>query len=486
MTPNQSYTRNLTLLTDYYQISMMYSHFRNKLFHKEVVFDVYFRKNPCGTGYSLFAGLEQVIEYIQNLHFTEEDIEFLAKTYKYDKEFLDYLSDFRFTGNIWSVSEGTVVFPNEPIMRIQTNILEGHLVETAILNLINHQTLIATKASRVVFAANGDPVLEFGLRRAQGPDAGVYGARAAYIAGVVGTSNVLAGKLYSIPVKGTHAHAYIQSYSSELEAFLNFAEAFPNNLILLVDTYDTLGSGVPNAIKTFQIMKGKLGDQFKNYGIRLDSGDLAYLSKVARKMLDEAGFNDAQIVASNDLDENLIRDLKLQGAKIDVWGVGTNLITSSDCPSLGGVYKLVAEKEEDQFIPKIKISENPEKITTPGCKKVVRFYNKHTKMAILDLVMLQEEEIPTHDFIAFDPINIWKKKRVKDFVAKEILIPIFENGELVYTLPSIEEIRAHAKSELSTIDDEMKRLSNPHIYHVDLSRKLWDLKYDLINKERKR
>ncbi|TCS83711.1 nicotinate phosphoribosyltransferase [Tepidibacillus fermentans] len=486
MVQNKQNPRNLTMLTDYYQINMMYAHFKNDLLDKEVVFDVFYRKNPCGGGYAIFAGLEQVVEYIQNIRFTKEDVDYLATVHDYDPDFLQYLLDFRFTGEIWAAPEGTIVFPNEPILKVRTNVLEAQLIETTILNIINHQTLIATKASRVVYAADGDPVLEFGLRRAQGPDAGIYGARAAYIGGVSATSNVLAGKMFSIPIRGTHAHAYVQSYPSELEAFIAFAQAFPDNASLLVDTYDTLNSGVPNAIKTFKMMKERLGDQFQNFGIRLDSGDMAYLSKQARKMLDEAGFPDAKIVASNDLDELLIRDLKLQGAKIDIWGVGTNLITSRDCPSLGGVYKLVAEKEGDQLVPKIKISENPEKITTPGCKKVVRFYDRSTKKAILDLIMLEDEPIPQQDFIAFDPINIWKKKMIRNFVSKEILIPIFQSGQLVYSLPTLKEIRDYAKQELQTISEEMKRLHNPHIYHVDLSKKLWDLKYGLLNQERKR
>jgi len=479
-------TRNLTLLTDYYQINMMYAHYKNDLLNKEVVFDVFFRKNPCDSGYSIFAGLEQVIEYIKNIRFTQEDIDYLASVHQYDSNFLQFLLEFRFTGDMWAMPEGTIVFPNEPFIKIRTNILEAHLVETTILNIINHQTLIATKASRVVHAAAGDPVLEFGLRRAQGPDAGIYGARAAFIGGVNATSNVLAGKMFSIPIKGTHAHAYVQSYPTELEAFLAFSHAFPNNASLLVDTYDTLNRGVPNAIKTFQIMKEKLGDQFTNYGIRLDSGDLAYLSKRARRMLDEAGFPEATIVASNDLEEDIIRDLKLQGAKIDVWGVGTNLITSRECPSLGGVYKLVAEKEGEHLIPKIKISENPEKITTPGCKKVVRFYDRHTKKAMLDLIMLEDEEIPQEPFMAFDPINIWKKKEVRNFSFKELLLPIFQSGKQVYSIPDLDEIREYAKHELKTISVEMKRLHNPHIYHVDLSKKLWDLKYGLLNQSRKR
>lgn len=478
-------SRNLTLLTDYYQLSMVYAHYKNQLLNKEVVFDVFIRQNPCDGGYSLFAGLEQVTEYINNLKFTEEDIEYLQSTYPYEGGFLHFLRTFRFTGDIWSVPEGTVVFPNEPIMKIKTNLLEAHLVETTILNLINHQSLLATRASRVVYAADGDPVLEFGLRRAQGPDAGIYGARATYIGGVAGTSNVLAGKMFSIPVLGTHAHAFIQSYASELDAFLAFANVFPENATLLVDTYDTLNSGVPNAIKTFRIMKDKLGDGFKNYGIRLDSGDLAYLSKKARLMLDEAGFKEAKIIASNDLDEFLIRDLKLQGARINAWGVGTNLITSNGCSALGGVYKLAAEKENGTFIPRIKISENPEKITTPGCKKVVRFYDKHSNKGILDLIMLEDETIPQSDFIAFDPMNIWKRKKVHNFISKELLIPIFRQGKLVYELPSLLEIRKKAQQELNSLSDEVKRLKNPHIYHVDLSKTLWELKNELIEKGRK-
>ncbi len=482
----ENYTRNLTLLTDYYQINMMYAHYKNDLLSKEVVFDVFFRKNPCGSGYTIFAGLEQVIEYINGLSFTEEDIEYLRGTYPYDEEFFHYLTNFKFTGNLWAVPEGTVIFPSEPVIRIETNLLEAHLIETAILNIVNHQSLIATKASRILHAAENDPVLEFGLRRAQGPDAGIYGARAAYIGGVAATSNVLSGKLFNIPVKGTHAHAYVQSYPTELEAFLAFSEAFPNNAILLVDTYNTIKSGIPNAIETFKQMKYKYGEKFVNYGIRLDSGDLAYLSKVGRKMLDDAGFPEAKIVASNDLDEFLIRDLKLQGAKIDIWGVGTNLIVSKNCPSLGFVYKLVAEKEQDEFKPKIKISENPEKITTPGCKKSVRFYDQSTNRAILDLMMLKEEEIPKDEFVAFDPINTWKKKAMKNFIAKELLVPVFEQGTQIYQSPSLEEIKLNARQELASLSEEIRRLKNPHIYHVDLSQQLWDLKYDLINNERKR
>ncbi|EGL83090.1 nicotinate phosphoribosyltransferase [Caldalkalibacillus thermarum TA2.A1] len=472
---------NKTLLTDLYQINMMYAHYKNGKLNQQTVFDLYYRTNPGQSGYAIMAGLEQVVEYICQLSFTEEDIAYLRSVERYDENFIDYLKQFRFTGEIYAVPEGTVVFPHEPLLRVKAPIGEAQLIETAVLNIINHQTLIATKASRITEAAGGGLVMEFGLRRAQGPDAGVYGARAAFIGGVQATSNVLAGKKFGIPVKGTHSHAYVQSYPSEYEAFLAFARTFPHNCILLVDTYDTLNSGVPNAIKTFKKMKEELGDKFKNYGIRLDSGDLAYLSKAARKMLDEAGFEDAIIVASSDLDEYLIRDLRAQGAQIDAWGVGTNLITSRDCPALGGVYKLVAEEENGRLVPKIKVSENPQKITNPGYKKVVRFYDRNSKQALVDLIMLEEEPIPTESFIAFDPVNTWKRKTVENFEARELLAPIFKNGELVCELPDLTEIQRYAQREKERFAPEIRRLINPHVYHVDLSHQLWELKHRLLS-----
>lgn len=476
---------NLSLLTDLYQLNMMYAHFKRGKKNQLVVFDLFYRKNPCGNGYAIAAGLEQVIQYLTNIRLSEEDLRFLREEYGYDEDFLDYLRNFTFTGEMYAIPEGTVVFPGEPLIRIKAPIMEAQFLETTLLNIINHQTLIATKASRIMEAAKGGTVMEFGLRRAQGPDAGVYGARAAYIGGVHATSNVLAGQRFNIPVKGTHSHSYVQSYPSELEAFESFAETFPDNCILLVDTYDTLRSGVPNAIKVFRKMKEKLGDAFKNFGIRLDSGDLAFLSKEARKMLDEAGFPEAIIVASSDLDELLIRDLITQGAKIDSWGVGTNLITSNDCPALGGVYKLVAEEEGGKLVPKIKVSENPIKITTPGYKKVVRFYSQEDHLALVDLIMLEEEPIPTGEFIAFDPINTWKRKKVKNFIAKELLVPIFINGELVYESPPLQEIRAYALQQKDHFSEETKRLVNPHNYHVDLSEPLWQLKRKLLAEARK-
>lgn len=485
MSSERSKLVNQTLLTDYYQITMMYAHYKNNYLNRTGVFDLFYRKNPCDGGYAIFTGLEQVINYIKELRFTEADVQYLSSVYPFEQGFLDYLLNFKFTGDIWSVLEGTIVFPYEPLIKVQSNMLEAHLIETAMLNIINHQTLIATRANRVVNSAKNQPIMEFGLRRAQGPDAGIYGARATYIGGFVGTSNVLAGKVFSIPIMGTHAHSYIQSYPSELEAFIAFATVFPSNSILLVDTYNTINSGIPNAIKTFNMMKERLGDEFKNYGIRLDSGDLSYLSKKARNLLDEAGFPEAKIIASNDLDEYIIRDLNQQGACIDTWGVGTKIITSDGWSALGGVYKLAAEKEKDQYIPKIKISENSEKVTTPGFKKLVRFYDRGNDKAILDLVMLDEEKIPEETFIAFDSNDTWKRKVLKNFYSKELLVQIFSNGELVYELPTIEEIKTKTITELNSLTQEYKRFNNPHVYHVDLSKKLWDLKYNLISEERK-
>ena len=390
--------RNLSLLTDLYQLTMLQGYFREKQANETVIFDMFFRSNPNSGGYSVCAGLEQVIEYIEGLHFTDEDINYLRTLGLFGDDFLSYLSDFKFTGDIYAIPEGSVIFPKEPIMKIVAPIMEAQLIETAILNIINHQSLIATKASRVVFAANGDTVLEFGLRRAQGPDAGIYGARAAMIAGCFATSNVLAGQMFDVPVRGTHAHSWVMSFSDELTAFRKYANLYPNACILLVDTYDTLRSGVPNAIKVFNEMKEK-GIELKNYGIRLDSGDLAYLSKKARQLLDNAGFKDAVISASNDLDENLISSLKLQSAKISSWGVGTHLITSKDCPAFGGVYKLSAVYESDKkaFKAKIKLSENAEKNTNPGNKKIYRIYDKDTKKIIADLICLVEETLDTSE-----------------------------------------------------------------------------------------
>ena len=475
--------RNLTLLTDLYELTMMQGYYE-KGQNEMVVFDVFFRKNPCDNGYSICAGLEQVIDYIKNLNFTYEDVDYLRGLKIFSEDFLRYLSGFHFSGDIYAIPEGTVVFPKEPILKVIAPIMEAQLVETAILNIINHQSLIATKTSRIVFAAKGDGIMEFGLRRAQGPDAGLYGARAAMIGGCVGTSNVLAGQAFDVPVMGTHAHSWIMSFPDEYTAFKTYADMYPDNCTLLVDTYDTLKSGVPNAIKVFEDCK-KEGHPLKKFGIRLDSGDLAYLSKKARKMLDEAGFPEASICASNDLDEYLLHDLKIQGAAINSWGVGTNLITSKDCPSFGGVYKLAAIQNKDgEFIPKIKISENTEKITNPGNKTIYRIYDKETNKIKADLICFAGEEFDTsEDLVIFDPIDTWKKTRLEggSYIMKEIMVPIFHKGECIYQSPSVKEIAAFCRQEKDTLWEETKRLFYPHKVHVDLSQKLYDVKKALLD-----
>lgn len=477
---------NLTLLTDLYELTMMNGYYDIKN-DERVVFDVFYRKNPSCGGYAIVAGLEQVIDYIKNLHFDSDDIEYLRELDLFDDNFLKYLENFKFTGNIYAIKEGTVVFPMEPLLKVEAPIIEAQLIETAILNIINHQSLIATKASRVCEAAKGDGVMEFGLRRAQGPDAGVYGARAAMIGGCVATSNVLCGKKFDVPVAGTHAHSWIMSFPSEYEAFRKYAELFPNNATLLVDTYDTLKSGVPNAIKVFKELKEE-GKMPKKYGIRLDSGDLAYLSKNARIMLDEAGFNDATICASNDLDEYLIDDLKKQGAKIDLWGVGTSLITSKDCPSFGGVYKLAAIKKSGVVIPKIKLSEESVKITNPGDKQVFRFYDKKTGKIRGDIIGFINEKYNEDDTTTmFDPVNTWKRKELEKgtYTVRELLEPVFINGECVYESESVMQLRDYCTKEKETLSDENKRFFNPHPVHVDLSYSLWKEKNRLIEEEKK-
>ncbi len=475
--------QNLTLLTDLYELTMMQGYFETQE-NDTVVFDVFFRSNPNQNGYSIMAGLEQVIEYIKNLNFSYEDVDYLRSLGIFSEDFLQYLSGFHFSGNIYAIPEGTVVFPKEPVLKVIAPIMEAQLVETAILNIINHQSLIATKTARVVYAAQGDGIMEFGLRRAQGPDAGLYGARAAMIGGCVGTSNVLAGKLFHVPVMGTHAHSWIMSFKDEYTAFKEYARLYPDACTLLVDTYDTLKSGVPNAIRVFTELK-KEGIHPKSYGIRLDSGDLAYLSKKARKMLDEAGFPDAVIAASNDLDEFLIHDLKVQGAKITSWGVGTNLITSKDCPSFGGVYKLAAIQDATgTFVPKIKISENTEKITNPGNKTIFRIYDKETGKMRADLICFAEETYDTaKDLVLFDPNATWKKTTLEggSYTMREILKPIFLNGSCVYDSPDVMEIAKYCQQEKDTLWDETKRLFNPHKVYVDLSQKLYDTKTELLN-----
>ena len=475
--------RNLTLLTDLYELTMMQGYYE-KGQNENVIFDVFFRQNPCNNGYSVCAGLDQVIDYIKNLHFTYDDVDYLRGLGIFKEDFLHYLSGFHFSGDIYAIPEGTVVFPKEPLLKVVAPIMEAQLVETAILNIINHQSLIATKTSRIVFAANGDGIMEFGLRRAQGPDAGLYGARAAMIGGCVGTSNVLAGQMFDVPVMGTHAHSWIMSFPDEYTAFKTYAEMYPDNCTLLVDTYDTLKSGVPNAIRVFQEFKDA-GKPLIKYGIRLDSGDLAYLSKEARKMLDEAGFPEATICASNDLDEFLLHDLKMQGAAIDSWGVGTNLITSKDCPSFGGVYKLAAiQNETGEFVPKIKISENTEKITNPGNKTIYRIYEKASGKIKADLICFADEVIdPKQDLLLFDPMDTWKKTKLAGgtYTVREILLPIFKNGECLYKSPTLKEIAAYCREEKDTLWDETKRLFYPHRVYVDLSQKLYAVKQSLLD-----
>lgn len=475
--------RNLTLLTDLYELTMMQGYYE-KGQNENVIFDVFFRQNPCNNGYSVCAGLDQVIDYIKNLHFTYDDVDYLRGLGIFKEDFLHYLSGFHFSGDIYAIPEGTVVFPKEPLLKVVAPIMEAQLVETAILNIINHQSLIATKTSRIVFAANGDGIMEFGLRRAQGPDAGLYGARAAMIGGCVGTSNVLAGQMFDVPVMGTHAHSWIMSFPDEYTAFKTYAEMYPDNCTLLVDTYDTLKSGVPNAIRVFQEFKDA-GKPLIKYGIRLDSGDLAYLSKEARKMLDEAGFPEATICASNDLDEFLLHDLKMQGAAIDSWGVGTNLITFKDCPSFGGVYKLAAiQNEEGEFVPKIKISENTEKITNPGNKTIYRIYEKASGKIKADLICFADEVIdPKQDLLLFDPMDTWKKTKLAGgtYTVREILLPIFKNGECLYKSPTLKEIAAYCREEKDTLWDETKRLFYPHRVYVDLSQKLYAVKQSLLD-----
>jgi len=475
---------NLTLLTDLYELTMMQGYFKNQR-NETVVFDVFYRNNPSKGGYSVVAGLEQVIDYMKHLSFTSNDVSYLRSLNLFDENFLDYLKTFKFKGDIYAIPEGTVVFPKEPLLKVVAPIMEAQLIETAILTIINHQSLIATKAARIVYAAKGDGIMEFGLRRAQGPDAGVYGARAAMIGGCVGTSNVLAGQLFDVPVKGTHAHSWIMSFHDEYSAFKKYSELYPNACTLLVDTYDTLHSGVPNAIRVFTEMR-EAGIELKSYGIRLDSGDLAYLSKKARRMLDEAGFPDAVISASSDLDEYLIDSLKAQGARITSWGVGTNLITSTDCPAFGGVYKLAAIREDgsDEFTPKIKVSENSEKITNPGNKTIFRIYDKETGNVKADLISLADEAFDKNkDMVIFDPIDTWKKTRIKGgtYTLRELLVPVFKDGDCIYTSPSVMEIRAYCNRELNTLWDETRRLVNPHDVYVDLSKKLFKLKKSLLD-----
>ncbi len=474
---------NCSMLCDFYQLTMGNGYFKTKYADKIAYFDLFFRRVPDGGGFAICAGLEQVIDYIQNLRFTEEDISFLREKDIFDEEFLSYLKNFRFTGDIWAIPEGTPVFPNEPLITVKAPAIQAQLVETMLLLLINHQSLIATKANRIVRAASGRAVSEFGSRRAQGADGAVLGARAAYIGGCVGTACVLADKLYNVPATGTMAHSWVQMFDTELEAFEEYCRTYPNSTTLLVDTYNVLKSGVPNAIKAFDNILKPLGARPK--GIRLDSGDIAYLSRKARKMLDEAGYPDCKIVASNSLDEYIISDLLKQDAKIDLFGVGERLITAKSEPVFGGVYKLVAVEDDGEIIPKIKISENVAKITNPHYKKLYRIYDNVTGKAVADQLCVYDESIDTAKPLElFDPDYTWKRKTVTDYSVKELQVPVFINGKLVYTSPSVSEIREYCAAQLNTLWDELLRFENPHKYYVDLSQKLWDIKHGLLSSAR--
>lgn len=469
---------NYTLMCDFYELTMANGYFNSNIKDQICYFDVFYRTIPDNGGFAIAAGLEQIIEYIKNLHFTKEDIEFLRAKKIFSEAFLEYMSNFKFTGDIYAVKEGTPIFPKEPIMVVKSNAIEAQFIETYVLATINHQSLVATKASRIVRAAQGRTISEFGARRAHGAEAATLGARAAYIAGCGGTSNTLTDRLFGVPAAGTMAHSWVQMFKDEYTAFKQYCLSYPDNVVLLVDTFNVLKSGVPNAIKVFDEVLKPLGKRPK--GIRLDSGDIAYQSKKARKMLDQAGYQDCKIMASNSLDEYIIRDLLIQNAAIDSFGVGERLITSKSSPVFGGVYKLVAVEEDGQIIPKIKISENTEKITTPHFKKVYRLYEKETNKAIADLITTYDEDAPEGEIELFDPEAIWKRKIVTDFYAVPLLEPIFKNGELVYTLPTLEEIRKHCKEQVDALWDEVTRLENPHRYYVDLSQNLWDIKHQLL------
>ena len=473
---------NMTMLCDFYELTMGNGYFKNGYKDKTVIFDVFFRRVPDQGGFAIAAGLEQLIEYIEDLHFSDEDIAYLRGRNLFCEEFLEYLKDFRFTGDIYAVPEGTPVFPKEPLVVVKAPAIEAQIIETFTLLTINHQSLIATKANRVVRSAQGRTVLEFGSRRAQGADAAIVGARAAYIGGVNGTACTISDQLYGVPAGGTMAHAWVQMFDTEYEAFKTYCEIYPTNATLLVDTYNTLKSGIPNAIRAFNEVLKPLG--ITKCGIRLDSGDMAYLSQKARIMLDEAGWTDCKISVSNSLDEYLIRDLLLQDAKIDMFGVGERLITARSEPVFGGVYKLVAvEAENGEIIPKIKVSENVEKITVPHFKKLWRFYGNDTGKAIADYMTVYDETVDdSGDLEIFDPYATWKKKVVYDFNAKELLVPIFLNGKRVYNSPSLQEIQDYCREQVDTLWDEVKRFDNPHKYYVDLSDKLWNIQHDLLQK----
>ncbi|WP_455089136.1 nicotinate phosphoribosyltransferase [Peptoanaerobacter stomatis] len=469
---------NLTMLTDFYQLTMMNGYLKSDKKDEIMIFDMFYRKNPNDGGYTIVCGINEVIDYIENLKFEEEDIQYLKSLNTFDEEFLQYLRDFKFDGEIYAVEEGTIMFPNEPIIRVKAKAMQAQLIETTILCILNFQTLIATKASRICYSAMGDSVMEFGLRRAQAPDAGLYGAKAAVIGGCIGTSNVLAGQKFDIPVLGTHAHSWIQSFDTELDAFRAYAKAYPTKTVLLLDTYDTLNSGIRNAITVFNELREQ---GYEPLGVRIDSGDLEFLSKEIRKILDSAGFENVKITASNDLDENTITSLKNQGAQIDIWGVGTKMITSFDWAALGGVYKLCAVVRDGKMIPKIKISEDPNKINNPGYKNIYRIYDKNDNKAKADLIVLDEEVINENEPLTiFDPIHTWKKMTFENFYVKKLLSPLFIDGKCVREKRDIKDIKRYTDEEKESFWIQYRRNKNPQIYKVDLSKKLWNMKNDLL------
>ena len=471
---------NLTMLTDFYEITMANGYFNAGMAEDIAYFGMFFRKIPENGGFAILAGINEMIDYLNNLEFTDEDIEYLRSKNMFDEEFLEYLRNFEFKCDVWAVPEGTAVFPGEPLVTVRGPVIQAQFVETMVLLLINHQSLIATKANRIVRAAKGRAVMEFGSRRAQGASAAVYGARAAYIGGCAGTACTIADRDMGITALGTMAHSWVQMFPNEYEAFKKYAEIYPDDSTFLVDTYNVLKSGVPNAIKVFKEMKPK------KMGIRIDSGDISYLTKKARKMLDDAGLKECKIVVSNSLDEYLIQDVLAEGACIDSFGVGERLITAKSQPVFGGVYKLVALEKDGKMIPKIKVSENVEKITNPGFKTLFRLYDKDTNRAIADVITLDEETIPEGDeYEIFDPQNVWKRKKVSNFIAKNLRVQLFDKGKLVYNPPSIDEIREYCASQVAALWDEMLRFENPQTYYVDLSHDLWELKKDLIEKATK-
>jgi nicotinate phosphoribosyltransferase len=471
--------QNMTMLCDFYELTMGNGYLQAGYGDRITYFDLFFRQVPDGGGFAIAAGLEQVVDYIKGLHFEEEDIAYLRGRGIFCEEFLNYLKDFKFTGDIWAVPEGTPVFPREPLITVRAPAIQAQLVETYLLLAVNHQSLIATKASRIVRAARGRAVMEFGSRRAQGADAAILGARAAYIAGCSGTACTISDQCYGVKALGTMAHSWVQMFDSEYEAFRTYCELYPTNAVLLVDTYDTLRSGIPNAIRAFNEVLRPQG--ITKCGIRLDSGDMSYLTQKARKMLDEAGWPGCTITCSNSLDEYLIKDLLLQGACIDSFGVGERLITARSEPVFGGVYKLVAVERNGEIVPKIKVSENVIKITVPHFKKIYRFYGRDNGKALADYMCLRDETVDDSGTLdIFDPDATWKRKTLYDFEARELLKPIFLGGELVYELPTLEEIRAYCAEQLDTLWDEVKRFENPHNYYVDLSQKLWDIRNDLL------